>query len=83
MHTSQYPILAELATDILVVLVSTVASESAFSAGGRFLNPHCSKLLPDTLEASMCAQNWIWASTSRDIKLYELYFSSIYLLKML
>ncbi|KAH9771969.1 hat family dimerization domain containing protein expressed [Citrus sinensis] len=65
MHTSQYPILAELAKDILAIPVSTVASESAFSAGGRFLSPHRSKLLPDTLEALMCAQNWIWASTFR------------------
>ena len=53
MHTSQYPILAELAKDILAIPVSTVASESAFSAGGRFLSPHRSKLLPDTLEALM------------------------------
>ncbi|KAH9782451.1 BED-type domain-containing protein [Citrus sinensis] len=65
MHTSQYPILAELAKDILAIPVSTVASESAFSAGDSFLSPHCSKLLPDTLEALMCAQNWIWASTFR------------------
>ncbi|KAH9761531.1 BED-type domain-containing protein [Citrus sinensis] len=65
MHTSQYSILAELAKDILAIPVSTVASESAFSAGGRFLSPHRSKLLPDTLEALMCAQNWIWASTFR------------------
>ena len=31
----------------------------------------------------MCAQNWIWASTSRGINLFELYYSIIYLLKML
>ena len=80
MHTSQYHILVELAKDILAIPVSTVASESAFSVGGRFLSPHRSKLLPDTLEALMCAQNWIWVSTSRGIKLFELYFSSIYLL---
>ena len=83
MHTSQYPILAELAKDILAILVSIVASKSAFNTGGRVLSPHCSKLLPDTFEALMRAQNWIWASTSRGIKLFELYFSSIYLLKML
>ena len=75
--------MAELATDILAILVSIVASESAFSAKGRFLSLHRSKLLPDTLEALMCAQNWIWAYTSRGIKLFELYFSSICLLKML
>ena len=83
MHTSQYPILAELAKDILAIPVSIVAPESAFSVGGRFLSMNCSKLLPDTLQALMCAQNWIWACTSRCIKLFELYFSSICLLKML
>ena len=82
MHTSKYPILAELAKDILAIPVSTVASESTFSTGGRFLSPHRSKFLPDTLQALMCAQNWIWAYTSRGIKLFELYFSSICLLKM-
>ncbi|KAK2639406.1 hypothetical protein Ddye_027201 [Dipteronia dyeriana] len=35
--------------------------ESAFSAGGRFLSPHCIRLHTDTLEALMCTQNWIWA----------------------
>ncbi|KAK9180368.1 hypothetical protein WN943_029577 [Citrus x changshan-huyou] len=65
MHTSQYHILAELAKDISAIPVSTVASESTFSVGGRFLSPHRSKLLPDTLKALMCAQNWIWVSTSR------------------
>ena len=75
--------MAKLAKDILAIPVSIIASESAFSVGGRFLSPHCSKLLPDILEALMCAQNWIWAYTSRGIKLFELYFSSICLLKML
>ncbi|KAK9232276.1 hypothetical protein WN943_022521 [Citrus x changshan-huyou] len=63
MHTGQYPILGELAKDILVILVSIIASESAFSTGGRFLSPHRSKLYPNTLESLMCAQNWIWASS--------------------
>ena len=83
MHTNQYLILTELGKDILVIPVSIVASKSAFSAGGRFFSLHRSKLLPDTFEALMCAQNWIWASTSQGIKLFELYFSSIYLFKML
>lgn len=57
MHTGQYLILAELAKDILVMHVSIIAFESAFSTGGRFFSPHHSKLLPDTLEALMCTQN--------------------------
>jgi hypothetical protein len=34
-----YPVLARLARDVLAIQVSTVASESAFSAGGRVVDP--------------------------------------------
>ncbi|KAK2641533.1 hypothetical protein Ddye_023296 [Dipteronia dyeriana] len=60
-NKGKYPILAKAARDILVIPVSTVASESAFSARGRFLSPHRRRLHPDKLEALMCTQNWIWA----------------------
>jgi len=32
-HDSRYPIVARMTRDVLAVLVSTVASESTFSAG--------------------------------------------------
>ncbi|KAL5796233.1 hypothetical protein ACOSQ2_001053 [Xanthoceras sorbifolium] len=53
----KYPILVKIARDMLAIPVSTVASESAFSTGGRFLSLHRKRLHPDTLEALMCAQN--------------------------
>jgi hypothetical protein len=34
----KYPILAEIARDVLAIPISTVASESAFSTGGRVLD---------------------------------------------
>ncbi|RVW74717.1 putative AC9 transposase [Vitis vinifera] len=46
--------------DIYAIPVSTVASESAFSTGGRVVSKHRSRLHPDTLEALMCAQSWLW-----------------------
>ncbi|WJZ86557.1 hypothetical protein VitviT2T_006002 [Vitis vinifera] len=46
--------------DIYAIPVSTVAFESAFSTGGRVVSKHCSKLHPDSLEALMCAQSWLW-----------------------
>ncbi|KAF7801648.1 zinc finger BED domain-containing protein RICESLEEPER 2-like [Senna tora] len=55
----KYPILQKMVRDILVIPISTVASESAFSTGGRLVSPHCSKLKEDTLEALMCSQKWI------------------------
>ncbi|KAK9184483.1 hypothetical protein WN943_024833 [Citrus x changshan-huyou] len=66
-NRSRYPILSEIARDLLAVPVSTVASESAFSAGGRCLSPHRSRLHPSTVDALMCTQNWIWAQLKGEI----------------
>ena len=59
-NVTKYPILSSLAKDILAIPVSTVASESAFSTGGRFVSPHRNRLHPKTLEALICAQDWLW-----------------------
>ncbi|XP_071717308.1 zinc finger BED domain-containing protein DAYSLEEPER-like [Rutidosis leptorrhynchoides] len=53
----QYPTLREMAKDLLAIPVSSVASESAFSTGGRVLGHH-SRLHSTTVEALMCLQNW-------------------------
>ncbi|KAL4596310.1 hypothetical protein ACB092_12G155100 [Castanea dentata] len=55
----KYPTLQRIARDILAIPVTTVASEFAFSTSGRLLSPHCSRLHPKTIEAMMCAQNWL------------------------
>ncbi|KAK9733080.1 hypothetical protein RND81_04G042100 [Saponaria officinalis] len=55
----KYPTLQKIARDILAIPVSTVASESAFSIGGRAVSPHRSRLHGNTIEALMCMQNWI------------------------
>lgn len=62
MNKDRYPVLAEIAKDILAIPVTTVASKSAFSVEGRSLSPHRSRLHPDTLEAIMCTQHWLWAA---------------------
>ena len=56
----KYPTLQMIVRDIYAIPVSTVASESAFSMGGRVVSKHRSRLHPDTLEALMCAQSWLW-----------------------
>ncbi|CAL5333760.1 unnamed protein product [Camellia sinensis] len=56
----KYPTLQAIARDILAIPVSTVASELAFSTSGRLVSPHRSRLHPNTLEALMCAQSWLW-----------------------
>ncbi|CAN0862130.1 Putative AC transposase [Linum grandiflorum] len=55
----KYPTLGDIAKDLLAIPVSSVASESAFSSGGRLLDPHRSKLHYSTVEALMCTRTWI------------------------
>ncbi|KAL4282107.1 hypothetical protein GQ457_03G007700 [Hibiscus cannabinus] len=61
-QTNNYPILMSMARDILAIPVSTVASESAFSTGGRVLDSFRTSLTPRLVEALVCTQDWIRAS---------------------
>jgi hypothetical protein len=58
-HKEEYPLLGQLAHDVLAMKVSTVASESAFSAGGRVLDPFCTRLDPTMVEALVYTKDWI------------------------
>ena len=44
--------------DLLTILVSTVASESAFSTRKRVLSDKRYKLSEKSVEASMCLKDW-------------------------
>ncbi|KAJ4758119.1 Zinc finger BED domain-containing protein DAYSLEEPER [Rhynchospora pubera] len=55
----EFPILGKIARDVLAIPVSTVASESAFSTGGRVIRAHRSKLDPEIVEALICTQDWV------------------------
>ncbi|KAH9668894.1 BED-type domain-containing protein [Citrus sinensis] len=50
------------ARDVLAIPVSTVASKSAFSTGGRILDQYRSSLTPDMVEALVLLQNWLRTS---------------------
>ncbi|KAF7134784.1 hypothetical protein RHSIM_Rhsim08G0083100 [Rhododendron simsii] len=58
-NSNKYPILSQLARDVLAMPVSTVASESAFSTGGCVLDPFRSSLSPSMVETLVCTQNWL------------------------
>ncbi|KAL6659648.1 hypothetical protein ACP70R_002477 [Stipagrostis hirtigluma subsp. patula] len=64
-HSNKYPILSKLAKDVLAVPVSTVASESAFSTGGRVISSFRSSLSPKMAEVLICAQSWLRTSPKK------------------
>jgi hypothetical protein len=56
----RYPEVAAMARDILSIPVSTVASESTFSVGGRVIDQYRSSLKPDVVEALVCTRDWLY-----------------------
>lgn len=64
-NSVKFPILSEIARDVLAIQVSSVASESAFSTSGRLLEPHRSCLTHYMVEVLMCTELWM----KQDIKM--------------
>ena len=56
---------------VLAMPISTVASESAFSTGGRVIDTTRSSLTHVTAEALICTQDWI-RNTPIDIQFKEI-----------
>uniref|UniRef100_A0A9I9EAA5 HAT C-terminal dimerisation domain-containing protein n=1 Tax=Cucumis melo TaxID=3656 RepID=A0A9I9EAA5_CUCME len=59
MNSDRFEVLGHMARDILAIPVSTVASESAFSTGGRVVDSSRCSLAPKIVEALICTQNWL------------------------
>ncbi|GJV35188.1 zinc finger BED domain-containing protein RICESLEEPER 2-like protein [Tanacetum coccineum] len=57
-NSPRFPVLSLLARDVLVIPISTVASESVFSTGGRVLDAFRSSLTPPVVESLICTQDW-------------------------
>jgi hypothetical protein len=73
----KYTALRKVATDILAIPVTTVASESVFSTSGRIISPNRSRLAPNMVEALMCMQAWARADM---LGITFIYFSFVSLL---
>ncbi|BAT90998.1 hypothetical protein VIGAN_11136500 [Vigna angularis var. angularis] len=48
-----------MAREVLAIPISTVASECAFSTGGRVVSPYRSCLTPKIVEVLVCTQDWL------------------------
>ncbi|XP_014619056.1 zinc finger BED domain-containing protein RICESLEEPER 2 [Glycine max] len=53
-NSLKYKVLSKMAGDILAIPISTVVSESTFSAKGRVIDEYCSKLNEESIEALIC-----------------------------
>ncbi|PLW48996.1 hypothetical protein PCASD_05061 [Puccinia coronata f. sp. avenae] len=58
-NQSWFPTLAMLAKTVLMAPMTSIASESAFSTGGRVLSDYRTRMKPNTLEALVWGQDWI------------------------
>ena len=61
-NSSKYPILGQIAQDVLPIPISTVAFEFAFSVGDRVLYYFESPPSLKVIEALICAKNWLMCS---------------------
>ncbi|KAL6142841.1 hypothetical protein ACLB2K_061117 [Fragaria x ananassa] len=58
-NSAKCPTLARMARDILAVPATTVASEAAFSVGGRVIDESRASMLPETVEALVTTKDWL------------------------
>ncbi|XP_024009944.1 zinc finger BED domain-containing protein RICESLEEPER 2-like [Eutrema salsugineum] len=65
-NNQNFPVLSQVAKDILAMQVSSVASESAFSISGRILDPFRSCLPHYTIEVLMCTEQWLKSEIRMD-----------------
>ncbi|KAH0660529.1 hypothetical protein KY289_029277 [Solanum tuberosum] len=62
-NSPRFPILSQLSRDVLAIPMSSVASECAFSTGGRILDPFRSSLTPKCVQCLIYVQDWLRQET--------------------
>ena len=54
----KFRILSKLVVNVLVFLITTMASEATFSVGGHVIGPYRSSLAPETVQMLICTGDW-------------------------
>ena len=63
--------LSIIARYVLIVPVSTVASETTFSVGGRVVSRKRCNLSPEAIEAVVCLKDWNLADLKIVLKIFR------------
>lgn len=58
-HSSEYPILAQMAKDYLSIMSTSVPCEQFFSIAGKQITQTRNRLHPDTTQACLCLKSWL------------------------
>lgn len=63
-NRTKYPTLSRMASDVLSIPISTVAPDSVFDTDVKKMDDHRTSLNPVTLEALVCAKDWLQHGSS-------------------
>jgi hypothetical protein len=79
-NAKKFPILSSMARDFLAIPLSTIASELAFSCGGRILGDTRSSLNPEMFQALVCAKDWLYKpkQTNNEGKMVKIFTNFAY-----
>ncbi|XP_021736684.1 zinc finger BED domain-containing protein DAYSLEEPER-like [Chenopodium quinoa] len=72
LHRIKYPTLSKMAADILSIPFATISGDSVFDTLSKKLDSHRSSLKPVTLEALICANNWLQFGTQQSLSMLDL-----------
>ena len=61
MNALKFKVLSKMTYDFLSIPITTVASEFAFSAGGRVIDSYRASLGADTVQVLLCGEDWLRA----------------------
>ncbi|MFS7985228.1 putative HAT dimerization domain, ribonuclease H-like superfamily [Helianthus anomalus] len=70
-NSSKFPVLSKMDRNIFSIPITTVASESTFSARGRILDDYRSSLTKDMVELFVCGGDWIKSTSKTSIQTLE------------